>query len=200
MATAPTSIKAWVIPTNGVDPYINNIPTTETPILGLTYPDGLKPENQKMLEEFKKAAADTHLIYDLPEVDQKGDQEGYQEGVHHGVNKGRYQPNVRLLPDTREYWGPEGWSERAAIEIDGHHLFYSRGIEEPQVFYLKVSDSADPEGKRFYVDVDSVVVKEKAEDLIDTITFFECHGLQTGKKNPILISSHSSLLWADAVR
>ncbi len=116
MATAPTSIKAYVIPTNGADPYFEDLPTIETPIPESTYPDGLKPENQKLLEEFKNEAADSHLIYNLPE--------GAQRGIRQGVYEGRYQPDVRLLPDACRYWGVEDWSKRAVIDLYGHHLLY----------------------------------------------------------------------------
>lgn len=90
----PTSIKVYVIPANGGDPYLEEFPTIEAPILEPTYPDGLKPDNQARLQTLKRAAEYAHLVYDLPE--------GTQHDSNEGVYKGRYQPNTAFLPDTRK--------------------------------------------------------------------------------------------------
>ena len=155
MATAPTSIKAYVLPTKvDDDPYLEDLKMIETPNLKLNYPDTLKPENQAKLKELKEEAAATHLVYDLPE--------GTQRGIREGVCKGRYQSNIRLLPDTRTHWGDEGWSKRAAINLSGYHVFYSLRREgqlndyagrkvSGKMFLLELSDNVDGE-ERFYVD------------------------------------------------
>lgn len=168
MATAPTFFNAYVIPTDGTRPHLEDLSTIEEPNLELIYPDALKSDNRTKLEELEKKAAATHLLYDLPE--------GTQRGIREGVWKGRYQPDIRLLPDTRKYWGNEKWSKRAAIDLHGHHVFYSRQREGPlnkyancqvsgEMFLLKLSDTTDGKGKRFYVDFNSNPDADEEEDL-----------------------------------
>ena len=104
---------AHTIPVNYSDsPKLEDLKTIEAPILEVSDPGGLKPRNQERLDGLKKAATDTDLVYYLPE--------GAQECIHQGVYEGRYQPNIRLLPDVRMRWegaGWERWEKRAAIAI-----------------------------------------------------------------------------------
>lgn len=160
MPAAPTSIKVYSIPVDRSDPKLEDLKMIEAPILEVTNPDEIKPPNQERLDGLKKAATATHLVYDLPE--------GAQECIHQGIYEGRYQPNIRLLPDIRTRWeaaGWEGWEKRAAIETRGYHVLYSRGKGGPlglnkhannqvsgEVFLLKVSNTRDESGRRFYVD------------------------------------------------
>ena len=189
MADPPTSIQVYTIPTNAADPYLERFETIEMPISGPSYPRDLAPKSHARLKFLKTKAADTHLIYDLPE--------GIQDGPHDGVYKGRYQPDIRLLPDTGDCWKTEGWrgwGKRAAIDLRGYHLFYLREQGTPldsnrhaeyqvpgKMFLLKVSDARDKDGRRFYVDVDCGA--EDLDDLIKSIGDLEYFGPRKWEKD-----------------
>lgn len=167
MASAPTSIKAYTIPIDvEIDPFMEQLQLIKTPMLDLSYPGRgeLNPENQARLDQLKTEAAETHLVYDLPE--------GAANGVHQSVYLGRYQSDISLLPDTRKRWKAEGWNgweKRAAIAMGGYHLFYSRveggplgpnehtyGRVSGEMFLLRVSTTADEQGRRYYVDAEEL--------------------------------------------
>ena len=189
MAHPPGSIQVYTIPTNAGEPYLERFRTIETPISWPIYPSDLPPRSHARLEYLKTKAAKTHLIYDLPE--------GIQNGPHDGVYKGRYQPDIRLLPDTRDCWKTEdwrGWGKRAAIDLKGYHLFYLRDEVTPlnfnkhaeyqvqgEMFLLKVSDARDKTGRRFYVDVDCGA--EDLDDLIKSLGTVEYFGPQKWEKD-----------------
>lgn len=181
------SIKVYSIPTNGDEPYLERLQTIKTPIPEPTYPKGLKPANQAKLDELKNAAASDHLVYDLPE--------GVQAGSREGIYKGRYQPDICLLPDTRTRWKDgewEGWEKRAVIGMEGHHIFYVRGKREAlglnehadktvsgEMFLLRVSDTEDQDGRHFYVDVNQDPEHlDDLEDLLSLSSYLEYYGTQ----------------------
>lgn len=180
MATPPTSIKVYTFPIDGTKPQLEDLRTIETPILERSYPKGLRPDNQTVLDALKNWAEDNHLVYDLPE--------GVQVNFREGILNGRYQPNIRLLPDTRTRWKDkewEGWEKRAAVRMEGrmkgHRIFYLRGKREAlglnkhakekvsgEMFLLKVSENKDENGQHFYVDVN--LDPEQLEYLVDLIS------------------------------
>ena len=86
--------------------------------------------------------------------------------IMHGSEIGP-QPNISLLPDTRgQYWNDEAWEKRGALGTAKYHIFFTRsrsGLRENahventvsgDVFVLKVSDTEDVNGRRYYVDLE----------------------------------------------
>lgn len=90
--------------------------------------------------------------------------------AHFNETPSHYEPAISLLPDIRATgkWDDEEWNQRAVLPpgIDNtYHAFYTRskGRSSPNrlvqgvwgdVFFLKISDTEDQDGRRFYQDVD----------------------------------------------
>ncbi|KAF6236807.1 hypothetical protein HO173_005098 [Letharia columbiana] len=111
------------------------------------------------------------LFLHLPEDVLKDGDEGMPKSLEDlRRNEGVYQPNIRLLPDTRLRWNDEGWKKRGLYGMVGYHLFYTLTKGEPltpnpyvagkvsgDMFLLQASDDIDSGWRRFYVDVSSEI-------------------------------------------
>ena len=212
MADPPTFIQVYTFPEDGGKPYLEGFRTIKTPILGPCYPYGLRRSSRLRLEFLGTKAAEDHLIYDLPE--------GIQSEPH-DVYKGRYQPDIHLLPDVGHFWNIlsyRGWGKRAAVALKGYHLFYLRDRGVPRdmdwnrhvgyrvsgkMFLLKVSNARDKTGRRFYVDVDCGT--KELDDLIKSFRDLEFYGPQK-RENDLLAAKmsldgpESHLEWIHTVR
>lgn len=73
------------------------------------------------------------------------------------------QPNVSLLPDARKYtWDEEAWRKRAVYGTQKLHIFFTHSTRENTLnfhfgsaisgdaFLLKLSESKDEHGRKFY--------------------------------------------------
>ena len=190
-------VQVYTLPTDGEKSYLERFYPIKMPILRPSYPYGLRPSSRSRLEFLRTKAAENHLIYDLPE--------GIQNGPHDGVYKGRFQPDIHLLPNTVRHWdinGFQGWGRRAAIHLKGYHLFYLRekdarlplnkhaGYRVPgKMFLLQLSDARDKTGHRFYVDFDCGA--EDLDDLIKSLGDQEYFGPQKWEKD--LLAAKMSL-------
>ena len=152
MAVPPTSIKVLVLPTDKTKEIgYKTLETVET----ATKPPRSKPRVLALVIKVAQSlVAPLHLI-------------------RHGSETGP-QPNISLLPDTRgQYWNDEAWERRCAFGTAKHHIFFTRsksGLRENahvenlasgDVFVLKVSDTEDVNGRRYYVDLEPDITEEQ---------------------------------------
>ena len=93
------------------------------------------------------------------------------------------QPNVSLLPDAREkHWHTEAWKQRAVLGTAKYHIFYTHSKSgfspnphvgcdlSGDVFVLKLSDTQDENGRRFYVDLErETMEREEFRELCSTV-------------------------------
>lgn len=169
--TVPTSIKPYIIPPDGSRPYLEEIQTTEEPILTLTRPNEVDSATGDILSYIDRRDEIDWLFLYLPEDVLKDGDEGTPKSLEDlRRNEGVYQPNIRLLPDTRLRWNDEGWKKRGLYGMVGYHLFYTLAKGEPltpnpyvagkvsgDMFLLQASDDIDSGWRRFYVDVSSEI-------------------------------------------
>lgn len=89
------------------------------------------------------------------------------------------QPNVRFLPDLSQgkYWPPHAWDERAAIETQHHHFFFTQAEGDKllpngflanyiagDAFILKLSNTPDQDGVWSYEDLLPGLTKEELQE------------------------------------
>lgn len=182
---APTSFKVCVIPTDGGDPFPKELQTIHADVLKDNR-ENLKPhyENIERLNAIDTMDGWDHLVFYVAESFPKDSEEGVCKGRYDDrrIENGFSKPDVRLLPDTRSMWPDAGWEKRAALAIRGYHLFYTRakgGLLAPnqhssgqvsgEMFLLRVSDSEDNYGKRFYVD--AYLQVEEVRDMIKDVNW-----------------------------
>ena len=157
MPKAPASIDVLVYPTDGRDEYIDNLETIKvdnlerSPPATLTAPydllQSLKEELLKDLESAKLWEAGDAMVY--------------------CNDKLQLQPKITLQPDTGTYWSRSStaWKERAVLGNIQYHAFFTTSSDPAlkinsvisdylrgEVFLLKLSNTVDENGLRFYVD------------------------------------------------
>ncbi|CAD6592479.1 MAG: hypothetical protein ASARMPREDX12_006151 [Alectoria sarmentosa] len=164
MAAAPTSIKLLVLPEDGSPARPEELQTVKEDIRTSNRPTDLSDSTSKSLDSELAVMAGVHTFYNW--------------------DNGTLQPNVSLLPDAREkHWHTEAWKQRAVLGTAKHHLFYTRsksgfvpnphvgGKVSDDVFVLKLSDTRDEDGRRFYVDLERETMEQEEEvgELCSTI-------------------------------
>ncbi len=103
------------------------------------------------MDNFETLAAHTHTV------------------AHFDETAWYLQPAISLLPDIRatRKWDDEQWNQRAVLQIgteNTYHVFITRSkdrsspnpvlpVVSGDVFLLKISDTEDQDGRRFYQDV-----------------------------------------------
>ena len=133
MAAAPTSIQVLVIPADGSE---------------YRY----EPLEAAQMEWCSEAEEDLHH-----------DSKNTTHLVLH-YHKHASQPNVSLLPDARKYtWDDEAWKKCSVVATPKLHMFFTyltrentpnphfRSAVSGDVFVLKLSDTKDEHGQKFYV-------------------------------------------------
>ena len=162
MPKAPASIDVLVYPTDGRPEYIDNLETikvddlewSSSATLNAPY-DLLQSLEEELLDDLESA-----------QVWKAGDAMVYCDDKH------QLQPKITLQPDTGTYWSrwsSTAWKDRAVLGNIEYHAFFTTSSDPAlnmnsrvspdlrgEVFLLKLSNTVDENGLRFYVDFPQV--------------------------------------------
>lgn len=161
MPKAPASIDVLVYPTDGQLEYIDNLETIKvdnlerSPSATLNAPyDLLQSLEEELLDDLESA-----------KMWKAGDAMVYCGDKH------QLEPRITLQPDTGTYWSRSStaWKDRAVLGNIEYHAFFTTSSDPAldinsrvspdlrgEVFLLKLSDTVDENGLRFYVDFPQV--------------------------------------------
>ena len=167
MAVAPKSIRVLVLPQDNPDPgdkpdfRYETLETVRTDIR----PSNPAPDDWATLKAVAdRQAAKVHMVYYF--------------------NESTPQPNVSRLPDFgKTHWHPEAWEKRGVLGTAGYHIFFTLSNSKDlarnrnvgyavkgDAFIVKLSDTEDDTGRRFYVDLEPGEIKrERLLELVLTV-------------------------------
>lgn len=161
MPKAPASIDVLVYPTDGRLEYIDNLETVKV--------DNLERSSSATLNAPYDLlqSLEEELLADLESAKmwKAGDAMVYRGDKH------QLEPKITLQPDTGTYWSRSSiaWKDRAVLGNIQYHAFFTISSDPAldinsrvspdlrgEVFVLKLSDTVDENGLRFYVDFPQV--------------------------------------------
>ena len=162
MTAPPTSLKVLVLPQERRSKFRHEtVQTVATEIKPFVQEPHFDLYSSIMTEDAKEAA-ESHLV------------------TCPGVTGP--QPKVARLPNTIQHWKIEGWEKRVAHGTTKHHVFFTRSRRglivkrhlgyqvSGDVFILKLSDTKDENGLRFYVDMEDNLEHEELLELVMRVT------------------------------